>query len=251
MDIQGLINSYITWLKREMTFKQIGEYYKITTPYLDNANDYLDIYVKQEKDNIYFTDDGYILNNLEMRGINITGKCKQHIERILCQYDIELKNGELVTESSIDLFAQKKHLFIQALLRIDDIFNVSKNKNVSSFIDEIHSFFYKNNIYYSDNVQFTGKSGFLHSYDFLFQRTKNKPERLCIGLNNPTKFNMGNTLFAWNDTKPARNKDSQLIVILNDSNNMTKGVQEGFIKYKTNVILWSERNKQSSLNLIA
>lgn len=142
MDIQGLINSYITWLKREMTFKQIGEYYKITTPYLDNANDYLDIYVKQEKDNIYFTDDGYILNNLEMRGINITGKCKQHIERILCQYDIELKNGELVTESSIDLFAQKKHLFIQALLRIDDIFNVSKNKNVSSFIDEIHSFFY-------------------------------------------------------------------------------------------------------------
>ena len=119
MDIQHLINSYIALLQREITFKQIGEYYKITTPYLDTANDYLEIYVKQEKDNIYFSDDGYIINNLEMRGIKLTGKCKKHIERILCQYNIELKGDELITKSPINLFAQKKHLFIQALLRID------------------------------------------------------------------------------------------------------------------------------------
>ena len=251
MDIQGLINSYITWLKSEITFKQIGEYYKITTPYLDTANDYLEIYVKQEKDNIFFSDDGYIINNLEMRGIKLTGKCKKHIERILCQYNIELKGDELITKSPIGLFAQKKHLFIQALLRIDDIFSITKNKTASSFIEEIQSFFSKKEIYYSNNVQFTGKSGFLHSYDFLFQKTKNKPERLCVGLNNPSRSNMGNTIFAWNDTKPVRNKDSQLIVILNDSNNITKGVKEAFLEYETNVILWSERNKQSNLDLIA
>ena len=62
---------------------------------------------------------------------------------------------------------------------------------------------------------------------------------------------MGNTIFAWNDTKPVRNKDSQLIVILNDSNNITKGVKEAFLEYETNVILWSERNKQTNLDLIA
>ena len=45
MDIQKLINDYTQWLKSEITFSKIGEYYEITTPYLDNANDYLQIYV--------------------------------------------------------------------------------------------------------------------------------------------------------------------------------------------------------------
>ena len=47
MDIQKLINDYTQWLKSEITFAKIGEYYEITTPYLDNANDYLDVYKRQ------------------------------------------------------------------------------------------------------------------------------------------------------------------------------------------------------------
>ena len=48
MDIQSLLDNYINWLKSEITFSQIGEYYEITTPFLDPSNDYLQIYVKQE-----------------------------------------------------------------------------------------------------------------------------------------------------------------------------------------------------------
>ena len=58
-------------------------------------------------------------------------------------------------------------------------------------------------IFYSDNVQFTGISGFAHNYDFLLQRTKAKPERLCQAVNNPNKSSIGNILFAWNATKPS------------------------------------------------
>ena len=35
MDIQKLIDDYATWLKQEITFEKVGEYYEITTPYLD------------------------------------------------------------------------------------------------------------------------------------------------------------------------------------------------------------------------
>ena len=38
MDIQKLIDDYATWLKQEITFEKVGEYYEITTSYLDNAN---------------------------------------------------------------------------------------------------------------------------------------------------------------------------------------------------------------------
>ena len=47
MDIQKLTADYATWLKQEITFEKVGEYYEITTPYLDSANDYLQIYVRQ------------------------------------------------------------------------------------------------------------------------------------------------------------------------------------------------------------
>ena len=46
MDIQKLIDNYTSWLRSEITFEKVGEYYEITTPYLDNANDHLLIYFK-------------------------------------------------------------------------------------------------------------------------------------------------------------------------------------------------------------
>ncbi|WP_288215641.1 DUF1829 domain-containing protein [uncultured Clostridium sp.] len=96
-----------------------------------------------------------------------------------------------------------------------------------------------------------GLSGFSHNYDFLIQRSKTKPERLCQAVNNPNKSTMGNILFAWNDTKPARKNGSQLIVILNDQNNIAKGVEDAFFNYEAKVIRWSERNKESNIALLS
>lgn len=39
MEIKQLIDDYIHWLKKEITFEKIGEYYEITTPFLNSAND--------------------------------------------------------------------------------------------------------------------------------------------------------------------------------------------------------------------
>ena len=53
LNIQNLVDDYTSWLKSEIYFDKIGEFYEITTPYLDNANDYLQIYVKQEGNDIF------------------------------------------------------------------------------------------------------------------------------------------------------------------------------------------------------
>ena len=251
MDIQKLIDEYAAWLKSEITFERVGEYYEITTPYLDNANDYLQIYVRQEGDDIFFTDDSATIRSLKMSGFQFTLNRKIYLQKILNQYGVRLNGDELIAKAPIKSFAQKKHLFIQAILRIDDMFAITKSKVASLFLDDIQAFFEEQEIYYSDNVQFTGTSGFTHSYDFLLQRTKTKPERLCQAINNPNKSSMGNILFAWNDTKPSRKKDSQLIVILNDQNSIGRGVEDAFINYDAKVIRWSERNRNENLSLIS
>ena len=72
MDIQGLIDEYAAWLREKITFEKFGEYYEITTPYLDNSNDYLQIYVKQDGEEIYFTDDCATIRSLKASGFNFT-----------------------------------------------------------------------------------------------------------------------------------------------------------------------------------
>ena len=37
--------------------------------------------------------------------------------------------------------------------------------------------------------------------------------------------------------------DSQLIVLLNDANSISKGIEDGFSNYDVNTIRWSERSK--------
>lgn len=251
MDIQKLIDEYTSWLKSEITFEKIGEYYEITTPYLDSANDYLQLYVKQEGNEVFFTDDSVTMHKLKMSGLQFTQNRKLRLQKVLYQYGVGLEGDELTARASINNFAQRKHLFIQALLRIDDMFTGSKSRTASFFLDDIQDFFMEREIYYTDDVQFMGLSGFSHNYDFLLQRSKTKPERLCQAVNNPNKSTMGNILFAWNDTKPARKNESQLIVILNDQNNITRGIEDAFLHYEAKVIRWSERKEEKNLALLS
>lgn len=251
MDIQTLIDEYAAWLKREITHQKIGEYYEITAPYLDNANDYLQLYVRQEGDEILFSDDGMTIHNLEMNGFQFTPARKKYLKHILMQYGVEERKGELRAKAPVKGFAQKKHLFIQAMLRVDDMFALSKPKVASLFLDDVQEFFTEKGIYCAENVQFTGRSGFSHNYDFLLQRNRTQPERLCQAVNSPNRSSMGNILFAWNDTKPARRSDSQLVVILNDQNGIAKGIEDAFLNYDAKVIRWSERDKTENLSLLS
>ena len=250
MDIQSYINDYVDWLKSEITFSKVGEYYEINTPFLDNDNDYLQFYVKQDGQEIFFTDDGFTINGLEMAGYNITKNRKQQLLNILIQYGVQLNKNELVIKAPASQFAQKKHAFTQCLLRVSDLYLTSRSKVSSYFLDDIQDFFAQNDIYCMENVQFSGKSGFTHNYDFTIQRSKHKPERLCLAINNPTKVSMSNAIFAWEDTKPARKQDSQLIIFLNDSNNVRKGIEDAFSNYDINTIRWSQRQEPKNIEML-
>ena len=58
-EIQGLLDEYARWLKEKTLIRQVDEWVKITTPYLDRHNDYV------------LTDAGYILQDLELSGCRL------------------------------------------------------------------------------------------------------------------------------------------------------------------------------------
>ena len=250
MNIEKYIDDYVNWLKNEITFTQIGEYYEINTPFLDSSNDYLQFYVKQDGNNIFFTDDGYTLKDLENSGFKMTPNRKKQLTTILNQYGVRLNKKELVLSAPAIEFAKKKHAFTQCILKVNDLYLTSRSKVTSYFLDDIQDFFQEREIYCFANMQFVGKSGYAHNYDFAIQRTRNMPERLCLAINNPSRTSLSSTIFAWNDTRPARPQNSKLIVFLNDSNSISKNVEDAFRNYEIDTIRWSEREQAKNITLL-
>lgn len=240
-----LKEKYISWLEDEITVNKVNEYLEITSPFLDRYNDYLQVYAKLKNDNeIILTDDSYIINNLEISGIDMkSSKRKQLLQSFLNKYSVKLEDNALVIKSNIDDFPQKILFLMQAMLNVDDMFMLSQNKVASLFLEDVKNFLDNKEVFYSRDVNFIGKSGFVYSYEYLIQRTKDKPERLCKVINNPNKQNFQSTMFMWNDTKETRDNSSQLIVFLNDENRIDMNIIEGFKNYNVYTIPWSEREK--------
>lgn len=251
MDIQKYINEYLVWLKSEITYSTIGEYCEINVPFLDNNNDYLQFYVKFENGEVYFTDDGQTINELEMSGLKFTSARSKQLKYIISQYGVQLLDNEFFLKAPVQEFAKKKHAFIQCLLKVNDMYMLSRSRVASTFMDDVIDFFEKKEIYPIENVQFVGTSGFSHNYDFVLQRTKNNPERMCLAVNNATKTNVGNIIFSWNDTKTVRKNESRLIVLMNDNNNVGKGVDEALQNYDIKTVMWSERERPENLSLLS
>lgn len=251
MEIDALIDDYLNFLKKEITCTKMGEYYEITTPFLDAYNDYLQIYVKQEKNRFYFTDDGFSIQALNSMGVALTKKRKEQISQIAKQFGVRLENGELKAESEISEFGRKKHMFVQALLRINDMYMTAQNRVSSFFLDDVNEYFAQNEIYVSENITITGQTGFNHLYDFLLPRSQKRPERFCTIVNHPTRTNIENSIFSWLDTKEVRKNDSQFILFVNDTTSIPQSVESAVANYDIVLAKWSERNQKCTRDLFA
>jgi hypothetical protein len=95
------------------------------------------------------------------------------------------ERGELFVEASEEHFAQKKHVLLQAMIAVNDMFMTSKHRVATLFLEDVSRFLDSHDVRYSPNVEFTGKTGFVHRFDFLIPKSKKRPERLIRAINHP------------------------------------------------------------------
>ena len=65
--------AYLKWLSENIEQDQIGEdVYRVTLPYLNRNNDYIDLYVVRREDCLYrITDDGWTISDLSLSGFEL------------------------------------------------------------------------------------------------------------------------------------------------------------------------------------
>lgn len=255
MNCQQIIDEYLKWIKDNTLIKSIeeGKICSISTPFLDRHNDNIEIYTVKKEGLIKLTDNGYTIDDLKMSGFEInTPKRESILKVILNGYGVRLSGNEIFIETTINSVGQKKHYLLQAILAVNDMFNLSQETVYSLFKEDVELFFRSQGIVFSKDIKLTGKSGFDHNIDFLIPSFQDKPERLIKAINTARKDNILSSIMAFNDINQLRESRTKNYVIYNDiEKEVPREVIYALESYEVKHIPWSEKEfylEEFSLN---
>lgn len=244
--MENLIKKYTDWLYSKYTARQLEEGFEITTPFLNPHNDYIQIFAKREDNKILLSDDGTTLDELEMSGVAMdrSENRKSELSVILNGFGIKKdSNNELFVYCTDNNFPECKHRLIQGILSVYDMYILAEPKVVSFFFEDVEKYFDDNDIRYTPNVQFVGRSNFPHQFDFSIPKTKINPERIIKLLNTPRKDLVFSMLFSFEDTQLLR-KESKGIVIINDKvSKISDEIIDALNEYNIEPVPWANIDK--------
>ncbi len=251
-EIEQLVDAYRNWQKDRTTVQSVHrDWVEITTPFLDRHNDNLQIYAKSSNGGYVLSDDGQTIRDLEMSGCTIdTPKRKAILQTTLNGFGVGIENGVITTFAKTNTFPFRKHAILQAMLAVNDLFYLSSATVRNLFREDVQHWLEMNDVRFVPNIQFAGKSGYQHYFDFAIPKSKTEPERLLRAITNPNKDSALNFINAWTDTSDQREENVLPIAILNDiEKSVPTSVAEALEHYSIKQIPWSRRHE--SLQLLA
>ena len=252
-EIRSLVDAYRLWLRDKTKLKSVhADWVEITTPFLDKHNDFIQIYARRENGGYRITDDGNTIRDLEISGSPINSPKRRDLLRVaLNGLAVQEDNGELVVRASSENFPARKHALVQAILAVNDLFYTASPTVFSLFKEDVARWLDLSEIRYLPNVQFTGKSGYIHYFDFAIPRSHAGPERILKAINNPNKDTAQSLIFSWLDTKEERPEDSSAWAFINDQEKpVSPSVVEALEEYDIQPVLWSRRDDKKSQLLL-
>ncbi len=243
-DIQKLIDTYYAWLKDKTILRQVNRWVEITTPYLDNHNDYIQIYAKKVNGEFILTDDGYTISDLESSSCKLDSPKRQDLLKMtLNGFGVQMEGKALQVHASSDNFALRKHNLVQAMLAVNDMFFLAQPMLANLFYEDVVAWLDSNDIRYSPRVSFKGTTGYDHLIDFVIPKSRKQPERLVHAINRPNRESAQSIVLAWIDTRKNRPPESRAYALLNDSEHRSipQGVTEALKNYEVHPVRWSQR----------
>ena len=254
--IEDRITDYYKWLRERAQIRtdETTGWSVISTPFLGAYNDPLEIYFRQDKDNIELSDDGVTLDNLNQLGVTINRslKRKEWLDYILHNYGVILEDNELRTRATIENFPQKKHSLLCAMLEISEMEILAQNNVATIFKEDVKSFFDKYDLVYTPQFIMKGSTGIEFTFDFQF--AGRKKETVVKSFNTLNKINVPNFLFTWNDIKPVREgeagKEVNSLAIVNDVAAKLKPEYINALKaYGCGYVPWSQKDSPETIKL--
>ena len=108
------------WLKTTFEFKDINDKeVQVLTPFADAFDDGISFNIKQNDDTFTLTDNGYLLWNLEINGIDV-GKLQALIDKILKQFGFTRTNNDEILRKNVKMekLPQAMMDFVELILQL-------------------------------------------------------------------------------------------------------------------------------------
>ena len=245
------IAEYYQWIKKNLSARCLQNgWTEIGTPFMDRHNDGLVIYAKRDGDNITLSDDGYIINDLLADGISLRGnKRAAFLSRLLASYGVENQSYEMIMRTTTKNYAADMHMFIQAMLAVNDMFMLNDTTVKTIFLDDVSNFFDQQGLIYTPNFLAKGSTGL--EFNFNFQIAGRTSEILINSFNSINRGNLATFLFDWLDIREERQKKARKkvtgLAIINDEKGVDKKYLDALLAKDTDYILFSERMKTENI----
>ena len=242
-DIQNLLDDYHSWLKDRTVLRKIDQWVEITTPYLDRHNDYVQIYASEANGGYLLTDDGHTIDDLEQSGCKLESRKRQDLLKMtLDGFGVKQNGKALQVHASTENFPPRKHNLVQAILAVNDMFYLAAPMAASLFYEDVSAWLDANDIRYTPEVKFTGKTGYDHRFDFVIPKSRQQPERIVRTINRPNRDTAQTVAFSWIDTKEVRSPESRAYALVNDSEKTaSSSVMDALRSYDVRPVAWSQR----------
>lgn len=220
VDIKKMMDEYVDWLKENYTTEKIDDFYVVHTPFNFSNFDLIDFIVYEKDGKLILSDDGEVLNNLYIAGLDIkkSKTRRKTLEDFLHMYGLTLNNDEeIIKETTPEKFSYDKHSFIQGLLATDDMFLTVNTRTKNYFIEDVKNFFIKEEIFASADINIKGRSHMVHHFDFLINKNKRHEERLIKIVNSLNDLRgLKAILYSFKDIED-KNRKTENIIIYNDT----------------------------------
>lgn len=233
---------YLNWIKSNMEIvASTSGTVRLTAPFLDIDNDFVEIYINHSGDKLRLTDGGETISNLELANFKMSTKRRMVLQTIVNANGVCLsESGEIFTEATLSTFGLKANSLMQCMIKVSDMLILSDSNIKAFFSEDVKKFLDENDIRYTPNVSFVGKSTFYANYEFVIPKSKKRPERFITPINAARENIIKSTIFTWEDVKPSRGTDCILYAIINDRD---KGIPPANIsalaEYGIQCIPWS------------
>ena len=160
-----IVEAYLDWLRESIRVEEVGDNLQISTPFLDRHNDYVQIYALAKDGRIRLTDDGFTLADLESSGVELgRGKRQDLLDTTLRGFGVQRgPSDELFVIADRRDLGRKKHLLVQAILAVGDLFYTARETVASLFREDVEAFLRQHEVRFSPDIGLIGRSGYPRS----------------------------------------------------------------------------------------
>ncbi len=248
-ECQQLAQEYGNWLRQQVKISAVGDVCVITSPFVDRHHDFLQIYVQRTESGLRLSDDGYVIRDLRISGLEIdTERRIEILKQLVRSFGIKLEGDELIAEASERDFAQKKHDLLQTMLAVGELIHLAQPTVVAVFKEDVEKYLGQRRIRFVADVKLTGQSGLNNSFDFVIAASEKKPERYVKAISMPSREHMVELMFSWHDIRPERAANAKAYAMINDQERKPSiDHVRALENYGIEPILWTAREEKVSV----